>query len=132
MHVRWFLITGRIRLVSVKWSGLSVHFARSPMPKQHIALLLVALLLVGVAHAQCPTYSVGQTLWSTAYPSLQAGADVVITSTVWLDTSTPVLGDIEIQNGGALYFKPGSGAISLRAHQIYIRSGGTHFPELNS
>lgn len=91
-----------------------------------LLVALAALTIAGLASAQiCPVYATGQTLWSTAYGNLAAGANVTISTTVWLDRSTPVLGDIEIQSGGSLYFKPGSGSIILRANQIYIRPGGT-------
>lgn len=98
---------------------------------RHAALVcLVALALAGLASAQiCPVYATGQTLWSATYGNLAAGANVTITTTVWLDASTPVLNNIEIQSGGSLYFKPGSGAITLRAKQIYVRPGGTPRPQ---
>lgn len=94
---------------------------------RHVLLVaLAALAIAGLASAQiCPVYATGQTLWSTTYGNLAAGANVTISTTVWLDRSTPVLGNIEIQSGGSLFFKPGSGAIILSANQIYIRPGGT-------
>lgn len=91
--------------------------------------VLVSLaILAGLAHAQiCPTYNSADALFSTTFPGVVYKSNVTITTTVWLDGSpSVVLGDIEIQNGGKLYFLPGA-PITLRAHQIYIRPGGTLF-----
>lgn len=86
------------------------------------ALLLI--LAISVKADICATYASGNALWSTTIPNTPS-ANVTISSLVWLDTSpTVVYNDIEIVSGGKLYFKPGQ-AITLRAKQIYIRSGGT-------
>lgn len=92
---------------------------------QLLSAVVLVVLLAAVSRAEiCATYTAGDSLWSTSIASSN-GANVTISSLVWLDTSpSGVINDLEIVAGGKLYFKPGQ-AITLRAKQIYIRPGGT-------